>query len=78
MLLARRSRALGAVVARAFAASASEAVVDAPPPNALERFLVDKIRVSGPITVAEYMKTAVASSSVGYYGKHSDEKKVSP
>ncbi|KAF8358002.1 hypothetical protein PRIPAC_92997, partial [Pristionchus pacificus] len=76
MLLARRSRALGAVVARAFAAASSEAVVDAPPANALERFLVDKIRVSGPITVAEYMKTAVASSSVGYYGKHSDEKKV--
>ncbi|GMS90034.1 hypothetical protein PENTCL1PPCAC_12209 [Pristionchus entomophagus] len=77
MLLARRSRFALAVVSRALASSsASEAVVDAAPPNALERFLVDKIRVSGPITVAEYMKTAVASSSVGYYGKHSDDKKV--
>ncbi|GMR43270.1 hypothetical protein PMAYCL1PPCAC_13465 [Pristionchus mayeri] len=75
MLLARRSRGALAAVARAFA-SASEAVVEAAPPNALERFLVDKIRVSGPITVAEYMKTAVASSSVGYYGMHGEEKKV--
>ncbi|GMT19968.1 hypothetical protein PFISCL1PPCAC_11265 [Pristionchus fissidentatus] len=77
MLLARRSRVAVAAATRAFAsATAAPESAAGAPPNALERFLVDKIKVSGPITVAEYMKTAVASSSVGYYGKHSDEKKV--
>ncbi|CAI4232404.1 unnamed protein product [Auanema sp. JU1783] len=46
------------------------------PENALKRFIVDKIRVSGPITVAEYMKLSVGSSSVGYYGGFGTQKPV--
>ncbi|VDM65347.1 unnamed protein product, partial [Strongylus vulgaris] len=44
--------------------------------NALKRFMIDKIRATGPITVAEYMKTAVSAPSVGYYGLFSDSQKV--
>ncbi|KAK6741330.1 hypothetical protein RB195_009276 [Necator americanus] len=44
--------------------------------DVLKRFIVDKIRATGPITVAEYMKTAVSAPSVGYYGSYSDAQKV--
>uniref|UniRef100_A0A1I7XRV9 type II protein arginine methyltransferase n=1 Tax=Heterorhabditis bacteriophora TaxID=37862 RepID=A0A1I7XRV9_HETBA len=44
--------------------------------NALKRFIFDKIHSSGPITVAEYMKTAVSASSVGYYGRYSYQHKI--
>ncbi|KAL6727399.1 hypothetical protein Aduo_009279 [Ancylostoma duodenale] len=44
--------------------------------DALKRFIIDKIRATGPITVAEYMKTAVSAPSVGYYGRYSDSQKV--
>ncbi|KHJ89524.1 hypothetical protein OESDEN_10651, partial [Oesophagostomum dentatum] len=44
--------------------------------DALKRFIVDKIRATGPITVAEYMKTVVSAPSVGYYGRYSDSQKV--
>lgn len=44
--------------------------------NHLKKFLVDKIRVSGPITVAEYMKTCVSAPLVGYYGQFSKDQKV--
>ncbi|KAK6043644.1 hypothetical protein COOONC_18849 [Cooperia oncophora] len=44
--------------------------------DALKRFFIDKIRASGPITVAEYMKTAVSAPTVGYYGGFSDSQKV--
>nr|CDJ84318.1 unnamed protein product [Haemonchus contortus] len=44
--------------------------------EALKRFFIDKIRASGPITVAEYMKTAVSAPTVGYYGGFSDSQKV--
>ncbi|CAB3402323.1 unnamed protein product [Caenorhabditis bovis] len=42
----------------------------------LKRFIVDKIRASGPITVAEYMKTSVSAPTVGYYGRFSKEQNV--
>lgn len=44
--------------------------------NHLKKFLVDKIRTSGPITVAEYMKTSVSAPLVGYYGQFSKDQKV--
>ncbi|KAK6009113.1 hypothetical protein OSTOST_25988, partial [Ostertagia ostertagi] len=44
--------------------------------GALKRFFIDKIRASGPITVAEYMKTAISAPTVGYYGGFSDSQKV--
>ncbi|RCN23976.1 hypothetical protein ANCCAN_30335 [Ancylostoma caninum] len=44
--------------------------------DALKRFIIDKIRATGPITVAEYMKTAVSAPSVGYYGRYSDSQKA--
>uniref|UniRef100_A0A1I7TNM2 Protein arginine methyltransferase NDUFAF7 n=1 Tax=Caenorhabditis tropicalis TaxID=1561998 RepID=A0A1I7TNM2_9PELO len=44
--------------------------------NHLKKFLVDKIRTSGPITVAEYMKTSVSAPIVGYYGQFSEDQKV--
>ncbi|KAJ1372644.1 hypothetical protein KIN20_034846 [Parelaphostrongylus tenuis] len=43
---------------------------------ALKRFIVDKIRATGPITVAEYMKTSVSAPTIGYYGGFSDSQKV--
>lgn len=46
------------------------------PSDVLKRFIVDKIRATGPITVAEYMKTAVSAPLVGYYGGFSDTQKV--
>ncbi|ETN68709.1 hypothetical protein NECAME_15679 [Necator americanus] len=45
--------------------------------DVLKRFIVDNIRATGPITVAEYMKTAVSAPSVGYYGSYSDAQKAS-
>ncbi|CAJ0943261.1 unnamed protein product, partial [Mesorhabditis belari] len=45
-------------------------------PDALKRFIVDKIKSTGPITVAEYMKLAVSSPSVGYYSRFSERKQV--
>ncbi|UMM24317.1 hypothetical protein L5515_004601 [Caenorhabditis briggsae] len=44
--------------------------------NHLKKFLIDKIRTSGPITVAEYMKTSVSAPVVGYYGQFSRDQKV--
>ncbi|VDL73561.1 unnamed protein product [Nippostrongylus brasiliensis] len=44
--------------------------------EALKRFIVDKIKATGPITVAEYMKTAVGSSCVGYYGGFSESQTI--
>ncbi|CAD6198551.1 unnamed protein product [Caenorhabditis auriculariae] len=44
--------------------------------NPLKKFIVDKIRTSGPITVAEYMKTVVSAPSVGYYGQFSERQQV--
>ncbi|CAL2036965.1 unnamed protein product [Caenorhabditis brenneri] len=44
--------------------------------NHLKKFLVDKIRASGPITVAEYMKTSVSAPLVGYYGQFAENQKV--
>ncbi|CAI2347849.1 unnamed protein product [Caenorhabditis sp. 36 PRJEB53466] len=46
------------------------------PKNLLKKFLVDKIKASGPITVAEYMKTCVSAPQVGYYGQFSNDQKV--
>lgn len=37
--------------------------------NELRRFIIDKIKISGPITVAEYMKLCVGNSTTGYYSK---------
>ncbi|MFH4977616.1 hypothetical protein AB6A40_004325 [Gnathostoma spinigerum] len=42
--------------------------------NNLSLFIKDKIRVSGPISVAEFMRMAVSSPSVGYYSRFSSEK----
>ncbi|CAI5444685.1 unnamed protein product [Caenorhabditis angaria] len=44
--------------------------------NHLKRFFIDKIRASGPITVAEYMKTSISAPQVGYYGQFSDKQRV--
>jgi hypothetical protein len=44
--------------------TSSAATADAK--HALRRFIYDKIRASGPITVAEYMKLCI-SSQQGYY-----------
>lgn len=44
--------------------------------NHLKKFIVDKIKTSGPITVAEYMKTSVSAPFVGYYGQFSNNQKV--
>ncbi|CAJ0587064.1 unnamed protein product, partial [Mesorhabditis spiculigera] len=46
-------------------------------PEALKRFIVDKIRATGPISVAEYMRLAIRAPVVGYYsGFAKDEKEV--
>ncbi|CEF67080.1 NADH dehydrogenase [ubiquinone] complex I, assembly factor 7 [Strongyloides ratti] len=46
--------------------------VDTKNENLLEKFIKDKIKVSGPITVYEYMQTA-ASSASGYYNKFNND-----
>ncbi|KAE9421124.1 hypothetical protein Angca_005733, partial [Angiostrongylus cantonensis] len=42
----------------------------------LKRFIIDKIRATGPITVAEYMKTVVSAPRIGYYGGFSESRKI--
>ena len=37
---------------------------------------MDKIKSTGPITVAEYMKTAVSAPNVGFYGNYDKDKQV--
>uniref|UniRef100_A0A0K0DDC9 Protein arginine methyltransferase NDUFAF7 n=1 Tax=Angiostrongylus cantonensis TaxID=6313 RepID=A0A0K0DDC9_ANGCA len=46
------------------------------PSYALKRFIIDKIRATGPITVAEYMKTVVSAPRIGYYGGFSESRKI--
>lgn len=41
--------------------------------NRLLRLIVDRIRVSGPITVAEYMQMCVGNSMTGYYSSKPGE-----
>uniref|UniRef100_A0A915KVX8 Protein arginine methyltransferase NDUFAF7 n=1 Tax=Romanomermis culicivorax TaxID=13658 RepID=A0A915KVX8_ROMCU len=38
--------------------------------NPLKRFLIDKIRLTGPISIAEYMQICVGSPGAGYYSKN--------
>ncbi|PAV62294.1 hypothetical protein WR25_03969 [Diploscapter pachys] len=75
-LFLRRSSFLCSRIRRQLSNSRSENANVKEVSDRLRRFFIDKIKVSGPITVAEYMKTAISSSSVGYYGSFSEEQKV--
>ncbi|KAK0416685.1 hypothetical protein QR680_012631 [Steinernema hermaphroditum] len=70
MLRMLRSGGVTRCIARACSSAATDAKSSAEN-TVLSRFIKDKIKVSGPITVHEYMQMCIGSPSVGYYSQFS-------